>query len=163
LPAPDAETADAWAQRLYRHYAALDHAGSALYPDVAETLAALKAAGYRLAVCTNKPEAPARELLARLGIGGLFGAVAGGDSFPARKPDPAHVLGVLEQLGAQPDHAVMVGDGINDVLAARRAGVRSILVAYGYSAERARTERPDVEVAAFGEIGPALEAMLADA
>ena len=158
--ARDAAAAEAYARRLHRHYVARDHAGSTLYPEVAETLAALQAAGFRLGVCTNKYEAAAREVLARLGIGGLFGAVGGGDSFAARKPDPAHVRGVLAQLGTAPEQAVLVGDGINDVLAARAAGVRSVLVAYGYGTDHARATGPDAEVATFAEVRRAVEGLL---
>ena len=62
---------------------------------------ALAAAGWRLAVCTNKPEAAARALLAALGLARLFAAIGGGDSFPARKPDPAHLLATLPRPAAR--------------------------------------------------------------
>ena len=65
------------------------------YPGVADTLRALAAEGWRLAVCTNKPEAAARALLTALGLARCSRAVGGGDSFPVRKPDPAHLLATL--------------------------------------------------------------------
>jgi phosphoglycolate phosphatase len=160
IAVPDRAFADAQAMRLARVYEALAHRGSALYPEVPGTLAALKAAGVRLGVCTNKAEAMAAHLLDQLGIGGLFDTVGGSDSFAARKPDPAHVAGVLDRLGVAPEHAVLVGDSINDVLAARGAGVRSVLVAYGYGAERARAAEPDAEIAAFGEVPQAVDRLL---
>lgn len=102
------------------------------YPGVLPTLRALASEGWRLAVCTNKPEAPARRLLAQLGMLDLFAAVGGGDSFAARKPDPAHALATLERAGGAPGAAVMVGDHRNDVLAATGAGLPCIFAAWGY-------------------------------
>jgi phosphoglycolate phosphatase len=104
------------------------------YPGVAATLRELQAQGWRLAVCTNKPEAPARSLLASLGLDGFFAAVGGGDSFPVRKPDPAHVLSTLAAAGGVPGQAVMAGDHHNDVAAAAGAGIPSIFAAWGYGA-----------------------------
>ena len=66
------------------------------------------------------------------GPGALFAAIGGGDSFPVRKPDPAHLLATLEAAGGEPAHAVMAGDHANDVAAARGAGVPCIFAAWGY-------------------------------
>jgi phosphoglycolate phosphatase len=62
----------------------------------------------------------------------LLSAVGGGDSFPVRKPDPAHLLATLHAAGGDPARAVMVGDHANDVAAARGAGVKSVFVTWGY-------------------------------
>jgi len=100
------------------------------YPSVAATLAALLAAGWRMAVCTNKPEAAARSILGRLGLNG-FAAIGGGDSFPARKPDPRHLAATMQAAGMT--GAVMVGDHANDLHAARGCGVPCIWAAWGYT------------------------------
>ncbi len=105
---------------------------SKLYPGVRETLDALVLEGWRLAVCTNKPEVATHALLAVLGLADLFVAVGAGDSFPVRKPDPAHLLATLRAAGAEAGAAVMVGDHRNDVLAARGAGVPCVFAAWGY-------------------------------
>ncbi len=110
------------------HYAV----ASRLYPDVDITLRAMRAEGWRLAVCTNKLERPARALLETLGLGGLFAAIGGGDSFPVRKPDPAHLLATLERAGGDRAGAVMVGDHANDVAAAHGARVPCIFAGWGY-------------------------------
>jgi phosphoglycolate phosphatase len=102
------------------------------YPEVLPVLTALVGNGWRLAVCTNKPEQPARALLQAVGLLPLLCAVGGGDSFPARKPDPAHLLGTLARAGGTPDAALMLGDHHNDVLAARAAGIPGIFAAWGY-------------------------------
>jgi phosphoglycolate phosphatase len=100
------------------------------YPGVTETLAALQRAGWLLAVCTNKPEQPARVVLEALGLLPYFAAVGGGDSFAVRKPDPRHLLATLEAAGG--GRAVMVGDHRNDVLAASGAGLPCIFALWGY-------------------------------
>lgn len=109
---------------------ASDH--SRLFPGVAETLVAARSDGWRLAVCTNKPEAPARSLLDDLGVGPLFDAIGGGDSFPTRKPDPAHLHATIAAAGGDPATSVMVGDHRNDVLAATGAGIPVIFALWGY-------------------------------
>jgi len=110
------------------HYADRTH----LYPGVAETLASLADDGWHLAVCTNKLERPARDLLNALGIGAVFSAVGGGDSFPVRKPDPQHLLATIAAASGRPKTAVMVGDHRNDVVAAHGAGIPCIFAAWGY-------------------------------
>jgi phosphoglycolate phosphatase len=102
------------------------------YPGVADGLKSLADEGWRLAVCTNKPEAAARALLAGLGLASLFAAIGGGDSFPVRKPNPAHLLATLKAAGGQPNRAVMAGDHANDVAAACGAGLPCIFAAWGY-------------------------------
>jgi phosphoglycolate phosphatase len=92
----------------------------------------LRYAGWQLAVCTNKPEAAARVLLAGLGLDGHFSALGGGDSFPMRKPDPGHLRATLAAAGAAPEDAVMIGDHRNDIEAAHGAGVRAIFAGWGY-------------------------------
>ena len=129
------------------------------YPGAIETLRALKAAGWRLAVCTNKPEAPSREIVARLGFAGLFEAVSGGDSLPIRKPDPGHVLGLLATLGAAPGAAVMLGDSANDVQAAQAAGLPAIAIAHGYGGTPARELGAEQVIESFAELPAALAAL----
>jgi len=102
------------------------------YPGVHATLRRFADAGWRMAVCTNKPEAPARTLLSALDLDGFFAAVGGGDSFPVRKPDPGHLRATIAAAGSSPAMAVMAGDHHNDVRAAAGLGVPSIFAAWGY-------------------------------
>ncbi len=102
------------------------------FPGVEQGLRDLAAAGWRLAVCTNKPETAARNLLAALRLDHHFASVGGGDSFPTRKPDPGHLLATLAAAGGDVSRAVMAGDHHNDVAAAQGAGVPSIFAAWGY-------------------------------
>ncbi len=120
----------------FEHFMADYEANAAVltqpFAGIPELLGALSDAGWRLAVCTNKPEAAARVLLSRLGLNHHFSALGGGDSFPMRKPDPGHLRATLAAAGAAPDQAVMIGDHANDMLAARGAGVRAIFAGWGY-------------------------------
>ncbi len=129
------------------------------YPGAIETLRALKAAGWRLAVCTNKPEAPSRTIVAELGFEGLFEAVSGGDSLPVKKPDPGHLLGLIEVLGAAPGATVMLGDSRNDVQAARAAGLPVIAIAHGYGGTPAQELGADRVIESFDELPAALAAL----
>ncbi|MES2710339.1 MAG: phosphoglycolate phosphatase [Pseudomonadota bacterium] len=102
------------------------------FPGIAEMLAELRGAGWRLAVCTNKPEAAARALLETLGLAPLMDALGGGDSFAVRKPDPGHLHATLALLGGVGSRAVMLGDHANDVVSARAAGIPVIFAGWGY-------------------------------
>jgi phosphoglycolate phosphatase len=113
-------------------YAAHAAVESRPYPGVLTALRELGHDGWRLGVCTNKPEAAARTLLAALGLDSCFGAIGGGDSFPVRKPDPRHLLATLEAVGGCRELAVMAGDHANDVAAATGAGVPCVFAAWGY-------------------------------
>lgn len=104
-----------------------------LFPGVAEVLEQYHAQGVALGVCTNKPEAISRIILEKLGVLSLFGAVIGGDTLPTKKPDPAPVLEGLSRLGCRPEDGLMVGDSAADAFAAKAAGVRCVLVTFGYS------------------------------
>lgn len=103
-----------------------------LFDGAEAALETLKAEGWRLAVCTNKPEKAARLLLEQLGIEHYFDAIGGGDSFAARKPDPLHLRETLAAAGLTPERALMVGDHANDVSTARGCGVQAIFAGWGY-------------------------------
>jgi phosphoglycolate phosphatase len=125
---PDEDAVAAYSADYLQH-SAVD---SRPYPGVADGLRVLADEGWKLAVCTNKPERAARALLSALGLISLFAAIGGGDSFPVRKPDPAHLLATLKAVGGDPGHAVMAGDHANDVAAARGAGVPCVFAGWGY-------------------------------
>ncbi|MDP3417582.1 HAD-IA family hydrolase [Falsiroseomonas sp.] len=105
---------------------------TAAFPGIREVVADLVRDGWRLAVCTNKPVSPAITLLRELGLAEHFAAIGGGDSYPTRKPDPAHLLATLRDAGGRAEDAVMIGDHHNDMAAARGAGVRPIFAGWGY-------------------------------
>ncbi|MBU8538359.1 HAD-IA family hydrolase [Falsiroseomonas tokyonensis] len=105
---------------------------TAPFQGIREALEELTKAGWRLAVCTNKPVAPAITLLRALGLSDHFRTIGGGDSYPTRKPDPAHLLHTLRDAGGMASHAVMIGDHHNDMAAARGAAVPAVFAGWGY-------------------------------
>ncbi len=107
---------------------------SRLFPGTEAALHSLRAQGWQLAVCTNKPEKAARRILSDLGLGALFASVGGGDSFAARKPDARHLLGTIAQAGGHGARSVMVGDMPPDYLAAEGAGCPFVFASWGYGA-----------------------------
>jgi len=128
-----------------------------LFPGIEPALAEMAGRGWRLAVCTNKPERPARAILEGFGILHLFAAVGGGDSFPVRKPDPAHVLATLAAAGGDRP-AVMVGDHANDMLSGRGAGLPVVFCGWGYGAAAMAGDAP--VAARVSELVPVLARLL---
>lgn len=135
-------------------YTANSTEGTHLYPGALDALRALKAAGWHLAVCTNKPEAPARILLDHVGVLPLLDAVGAGDSFPVKKPDPDHIRLTLKAAGATIEESVMIGDHHNDVAAGVGAGLPTIFAAWGYGPREVGAEA-DAVAESFAEV-PAL-------
>lgn len=116
--------------RFLEIYEAAPSELTTLYPGVRAALAALDDAGYRLSVCTNKPEAPSKRILSDFDLRDAFAAVIGGDSLPERKPSPAPLFAALGPGAA--DRAVLVGDSEIDAETARAARVRFVLFVNGY-------------------------------
>lgn len=105
-------------KRYYRQHC-LDH--TRLYPGVRQMLAHFR--HKKLAVVTNKPVRVSRRILRGLGILSAFRVVLGGDSLRTKKPHPAPIRFALTRMRvSQPQNALMVGDGKNDILAGRAAG-----------------------------------------
>ncbi|MGK9167286.1 HAD-IA family hydrolase [Inquilinus limosus] len=150
LPAEDVDRDT----RIYLdYYAARPVAESRLYADAATALPALRAAGIRLGVCTNKPQALAEQVLDRLGLLAHLSAVVGADTTPHVKPDPRPLLHTLDALGAAPGEAVYVGDTGIDLACARAAGVPCRIVDWGTG--RAVPVEDSTRLARFGDLLPA--------
>lgn len=126
------EDLDGLTDRFVSIYEGAAAAGTQPYPGVLATLGELGRRGHPMAVCTNKPHGATMVLLEALDMARHFRAVIGGGSVPGRKPGPEPVLAALEALGVGPEEALMIGDGANDVEAARAAGVATACVTYGY-------------------------------
>jgi phosphoglycolate phosphatase len=142
---------------LYRPHLTTD---SRPFPGVADVVKALKRDGHLLGVCTNKPTDLAVAMLRSLDLLMPFSAVIGGDGVPARKPHPDHLRATLTAMGAGDRPAVMVGDGINDVAAARGAGIPVIVVAFGYGEVKACELGGDIVIDCFSDLPAALRAYL---
>lgn len=125
------------------------------YPGVVESLTAMKAAGARLAVCTNKLTGLSVPILEKLGLTHFFAAVIGADSAPAPKPDARHLIHTVEAAGGRIQQAVMVGDAATDAGAARAAKVPLILVSFGYTEIPAAELAPDILVDHYDQMANA--------
>ncbi|MCW0979306.1 phosphoglycolate phosphatase [Agrobacterium sp. BT-220-3] len=152
---PEAELEPLY-ERFITHYRAEMPGESRPYPGIITVLDALSASGITLAVCTNKTEILALPLLEKLGLTQYFAAITCGDTFEFRKPDARHILGTIEKAGGDVQHSIMVGDSINDILAAKNAAVPSIGVTFGYSDVPMVELKPDVVIDDFTELTPAL-------
>jgi phosphoglycolate phosphatase len=100
-----------------------------LYPGVVAAVEGLRRQGYATAICTNKPEGLAVDLVRRLGIAGLFGALVGADTLPVRKPDAAPYRLAVERVGG--GRSMLVGDTDTDRKTGLAAGVPVALVTFG--------------------------------
>ena len=119
---------------------------TALYPGVKESLERLHAGGKRLAILSNKAAAISRMVIEGLGAAQLFFKVYGGDSFAAKKPDPAGINQLMHEAGVGCGATIMVGDSVVDVETARNAGVRSCGVRFGFAPDTFEGAPPDILV-----------------
>jgi phosphoglycolate phosphatase len=146
----------------YEHVEASDERGARVYPGVSDCLCELQRLGLQLAVVTNKQKQFAIGLLRRLGLNEWIQVVIGGDSCARRKPDPQPLQVACEAMQVEAGHALMVGDSVNDVLAARAAGLPVVCVPYGYNEGNDPRALPcDAFVETLAELPALLTAALA--
>lgn len=127
---------------------------SAPYAGTEAMLDRFAAAGWLLAVCTNKFEAPARKLLDRLGLARRFAAITGQDTFGVSKPHPLHLTETIRAAGGVAERAVMVGDSHVDIETAKAAGIPVVAVSFGYSPVPVATLGPTVVIDSFDALYP---------
>lgn len=121
------------------------------YPGVADSLREWSGK-LEMAVLTNKPIDMTRAILSGLALDGHFVDVLGGDSLDSKKPDPEGLLHIMRTRKASPGDTLMVGDSRNDILAGRRAGVRSCGVTYGLGTGGFAEHPPDFTIDRFPEL-----------
>ena len=121
-----------------------------LYDGVAEGLRRLVAAGHELAVLTNKPGEPSREILKYFELDGFFQAIVGGGDVPNLKPKPDGVFHCLEKTGADKTKTWMVGDHCTDLAVAENSEIKSAFVTYGFGQENGH--KPNAYFASFPEL-----------
>ena len=148
----DADTLERLFVDFLAHYNAHIADGTALYPGVAAALDRFAAAGWRLAVCTNKMEKSSKLLLGKLGVRDRFAFVCGQDTFGVGKPDPKPFVETVRAAGGDLAHAVMVGDSKTDIAIARAAGAPVICVDYGYTDVPVAELGPDRVVSRFDAV-----------
>lgn len=126
-----------------------------LYPGTLDAVEDLLSGGYRVGVCTNKPEALAETLLQRLGVREMFASLVGADTLAVRKPDPQAFTVSVARAGGDPRQSLLVGDTDTDVKTARAAGVPIVLVGFGPEGAGVSRLEPDAllqEYAALGRV-----------
>ncbi len=106
---------------------------SKLIDGVKDFLIWSKEKNISMAVCTNKQEHLAIDLLKKIGIYDFFEYVAGHNTFDYCKPDPRHLTSVVEILDGDLKKTLMVGDSETDANAAKAAGIPVILLEDGYT------------------------------
>lgn len=143
---PDASMIDQLTQQFLADYANNPVIDTYVFPGVIDVLETLKAEGAQLAICTNKPGITTAPVLDALNLGSYFEAVICGDQVKNRKPSGDHILDTIRAIDGCPDNAVMIGDSENDIDAAIDAGIRSIVVTFGY------TQIPHDELGAHAQI-----------
>ncbi|MGB5474743.1 MAG: phosphoglycolate phosphatase [Gammaproteobacteria bacterium] len=131
---------------------------SCLYPGVREGIDLLKSAGYQLGCVTNKAAQFTEPLLKDLGVFEDFAIVISGDTLANKKPDPEPLLHAAAFFGCQPGDALMIGDSVSDVAAARAAGFKIVCMSYGYNhGVDIHDAHPDAVIDSLTEIYPLLE------
>lgn len=123
--------------------AVADH--STPFDGIEEVLVAMEGEGVRWGIVTNKPLYLARGVVASMGWNARSAVLLGGDSLPRKKPEPDQLFLACEQLGVPPGDCVYVGDDERDIVAAHRAGMKSVAALWGYreAHEDPATWRPD--------------------
>ena len=131
--APPPARLTALTDRFLAYYRANIARGSRPFPAVPETLDLLVAGGAGLGICTNKPQDLTELLLTELNLTRHFASVIGAGRTPYSKPDPRHLLEVVNALHSRRERAILVGDSPVDVATARAAGIPVIAMSYGYT------------------------------
>jgi len=109
---------------------------STLLNGVKEFLKWCKNQNISMAVCTNKTEHLAIDLLKKIEIYDFFEYVSGHNTFEYCKPDPRHLLRTIEMINGDKDKSIMIGDSETDANAAKEAEIPMILLKYGYTEKR---------------------------
>jgi phosphoglycolate phosphatase len=126
----------------------LDH--THLYDGVLESLERLRASAgaypRQMAVLSNKPVGPSREICQALELKPYFFQIYGGNSFPTKKPDPAGLLALIAEAYVRPEETLMIGDTDVDVLTARNAGAWALGCKFGLSPHTLEYAPPDCMV-----------------
>lgn len=130
------------------------------YDGVVAALTTFKERGASLAVCTNKLERHARQVISELGLAKFFSALTGRDSLGVYKPDPGHLTGTIALAGGTPERAIMIGDSETDIKTAKAAGIPVVAVTFGYSVEPVASFAPDITIDHFSQLGASVERLL---
>jgi phosphoglycolate phosphatase len=138
------------------HYHASMPGQSAVYDGALQFVSSLRSAGFKTAICTNKPQKLADRLLAKLEIAHHFDAVCGADYFSFRKPDPQHLTGTINVAGGNQSRAIMFGDSQTDFDTATAAAIPVVGVTFGYSPQPISDFKLAASISHYNEINVAM-------
>lgn len=130
---------------------AIDH-HTVLYPGAREAVDRLKAADYKVGICTNKPIHLAEKLLKNIEFFEVFDAVIGAGSLPVRKPDPAPYIAAVRESGGALNRSLLVGDTLTDRSTSKAAGVPSLLVTFSPEGQAVSRWNPEALLHHFDDI-----------
>ncbi len=114
---------------------------SVFFPDMETVLANLEAKKLQWGIVTNKPAWLTDPLLQKLNLTNRSGCNVSGDTLPQSKPHPAPLLHACELLNTTPENCIYVGDAERDIEAGQRAGMQTLVAAYGYLADSDKPEQ----------------------
>ena len=129
--AQEPQTLERTLAQFNRVYGAHNMELTAPYAGMPELLKKLKAAGVRLAVCSNKADEFTRELI-RLNYGDEFDQVIGFGAGFQPKPDPGAALEIIRRTGVKPEQALYVGDSDVDIMTGHNAGISVCAALWGF-------------------------------
>jgi len=143
-------------QDFIAHYSEHIADRSRPFPGLSDALDVLAAEGWRFTVCTNKLENLSVLLLEQLGLAHRFAVICGQDTFGLQKPDPEVVRRTVTAAGGTLRNAIMIGDSLTDIRAARAAGIPVIAVDFGYTERPVSELGPDRIISRFAQLPAAV-------
>ena len=123
---------------------------SNLYPNVESTIKSLKSE-FKVALCTNKKQEISEKILEEFNIKKFFDFILGSSEKHKLKPNTEMLEYCLKILKVRPEQTIMVGDSMNDIIPAKKIGLKTIFVNYGYG-QLDESTRPNHIVSSFDEI-----------
>jgi len=120
------------------------------YKDVTDMLSNIP---QQKVLLSNKDEKFSKQILETLGLSKYFTEIYGGDSFKEKKPSPLPIYEIMKKFSLNKEDVVMVGDGANDIMVGKNAGITTIGVLYGYSSQQQLNDlAPDYQAKSPKEI-----------
>jgi len=147
-------------QPFIDHYGASIDTHTKVYDGAVDAVQRLLDADYRVGICTNKPEGLAEDLMQRLGMRDMFGALIGADTLPVRKPDPAPYVETVQRAGGNVPRSVLIGDTVTDRETARAAGVPSVLVTFGPTGHDVAALQPEALLDHYDDLFDLVEGLI---
>ncbi len=166
----DAETFRALRRQAYSYFEEEELKGAkeaTLYPGAVDTLRILRSQSMKIGLVTNNGRKGTELTLTRCGLDSMFDAVVTRDDCDELKPAPEPVLKTLKKLNATSSEAILIGDGVMDIMAARAAGVQAVAVATGpFTTDGLLRAEPDFLLGSINDLPTLVEklnsAVLAD-